>query len=69
MAADRHKPHKMVRVPLDVYEQLRLLAERRARLISHELRQVLIKELETEKLWPPATTPQKPGRKQKGETP
>lgn len=52
--SDRHKPHKMVRVPVDVYEQFRKLATKRDREISRELRRLMIKELETEGLWPPS---------------
>lgn len=34
--ADRHKPHKMLRVPLDVYEYLQAMAKLHTRPISSE---------------------------------
>lgn len=51
---DRHLPHKMVRVPLDVYEQFSKLADRNDRSISRELRRLMIEELKRQGLWPPA---------------
>ncbi len=50
---DRHRPHRMVRLPVDVYEQLMKLAEQNDRAISRELRRIVIEELKRQSLWPP----------------
>jgi predicted DNA-binding protein len=40
-AADRHRPFRAVRVPLELYERLKQLADRNDRPVSRELRRAL----------------------------
>ena len=52
--ADRHAQRSMVRVPDDVYQQLKLLAEQNARPVTWELRLIITEALKKAGLWPPA---------------
>ena len=38
---DQHKPHRLVRIPLELYDQLRKVAERNKRPVSWEIRLIL----------------------------
>lgn len=50
---DRHLSHAMVRLPADVHQQLKILAERNNRPLTRELRALIIRHLEENDLWPP----------------
>lgn len=45
---DRHKPHRMMRVPLPLYHRLKQVAETNDRDEHRELRRALIAHLEAE---------------------
>jgi hypothetical protein len=49
----RHKGRKMVAFKGDVYEQLKVLAERNGRPVSWEIRLMSIAHLKANGLWPP----------------
>jgi hypothetical protein len=50
---DRHRPHKMVRVPEHLHGVLQQLAEKNLRPISGELSRILMEEFQRNNLWPP----------------
>jgi hypothetical protein len=50
---DRHLSHHLVRLPADVHQQLKKLADRNNRPMSWELRHLVIRHLEENGLWPP----------------
>lgn len=49
---DRHKGGRMVRIPDDVFEQMRQLADEGNRPITREIRQALIEYLTARDRWP-----------------
>ena len=50
---DQHRSKNMVRIPDDVFEAVRRLAEQNDRPITREIRQALIAWLEAKGCWPP----------------
>lgn len=58
-ADDRHQPHKMVRVPLDVYEAVAELAREDDRSATATIKRLLIEALRQKGRWPAAGTPPK----------
>jgi len=50
---DRHTSRVLVGIPAEVHAQLKLLAARNDRPLTWEIRALLVKALEAEKLWPP----------------
>jgi hypothetical protein len=51
---DRHRPHKMVRLDLDVHEAVAEVAAENDRAISREIRRLLIEQLKQLGKWPPS---------------
>jgi predicted DNA-binding protein len=47
-AQDRHSPHRLVRVPIDLYERLKALADRNDRPVSRELKRAIEGHLRSE---------------------
>jgi predicted DNA-binding protein len=52
--ADRHLPFKQVRIPLNLYEKLRELANRNDRPVSREIKRALEAHLRANEESPPA---------------
>jgi hypothetical protein len=50
---DAHRSPHLVRIPVDVFEAIRRLAEKNDRPITREIRQALIAWLEAKGEWPP----------------
>ena len=63
-----HRGKAMVRIPADVFDAMRRLADKNDRPLTREIRQALIAWLESKGEWPPpggAPEPKKRGRPRK----